>query len=686
MSQPSSSTPIIDVLVVGAGPVGLFFANEMQAYGCTFRIIDRNSTPSIHSKAIAIMSRTLEALDNRNLIEPFFAQGRISNYMDLRTRGKPLALIPTVGTESPFPYPILLSQVHTEGFLEDALRKSSGNDTIVERDVNLVSYQEDDGEDVVVATLARVDDPDRTEVVKARYIVGCDGVHSAVRKGGRDWTFEGHSYKSPWALADLIVESDHIKNDRITMMLHPEGPVTLFPFEEGLDRRFRIVTPLGDFGYDESGEVTHGTFTCFTLFLRRFLSCVKWTLRGCILNLGWNLIRKFNRLSNTNMTHRSPKLICKIICSIIPHHYSSPLPIPGIQDARHQHNATQPKEMTLEELRELIDRRVAPEKLVLSNPKWISSFRINERLANGYRRGRAFVVGDAAHCHSPMGGQGMNMGLQDAHNLGWKIALAVQGKVKDADLLLESYSIERVPIARKVLSFTTSFTKRISKQGFFAYLVPRYIIPLVVSRSRFQSEIRSNMLGFKIAYPSSPLNHPTPSILRQVRQRKSWLGFLFRSPKHLIEPGEHMPDGILKLPRIQPGRDTLMLYDVVRGTTTHTLLLFASGHGITRDKNPLVGKVLGIAGRYKSTITAVVIGFKNVIEYQDFNDAQGSVEKTFAEQVPALHACFGVPKNSQAVVVVRPDLYVAFSATEEEVESGELEKFLAGYLVEESSH
>ncbi|RUP21435.1 FAD binding domain-containing protein, partial [Jimgerdemannia flammicorona] len=326
--------------------------------------------------------------------------------------------------------------------------------------------------------------------------------------------------------------------------------------------------------------------------------------------------------------------------------------------------------MTFDEFRELIDHRVAPEKLILTNPKWITSFRINERLANGYRRGKAFIAGDAAHCHSPAGGQGLNMGLQDAHNLGWKIAFAVQGKVKDADLLLESYNTERIPIARSVLSYTTSMTRGVYNQGFFASFVRRYIFPLIAKSSRVYSKTRNNMLGIMIAYPSSPLNHLTPSILRQIRQRKSWLGFLFGSRQHLIEPGKHMPDGMLKLPRIQPGRDTLMLYDVVRGTITHTLLLFASGHGITRDKNPLVGKVLEIAGRYKSTITATVIGFKNVIDYQDFNNAEGFVEKTFAEQVPALHESFGVSNNSQAVVVVRPDLYVAFSATEEEVESG----------------
>src|SRR3546814_13737506 len=78
----------------------------------------------------------------------------------------------------------------------------------------------------------------------------------------------------------------------------------------------------------------------------------------------------------------------------------------------------------------------------LREPSWLSTFRINERMAARYREGCCFLAGDAAHIHSPAGGQGMNTGIQDAVNLGWKLAYALRG-YGDAALLLESYEPER---------------------------------------------------------------------------------------------------------------------------------------------------------------------------------------------------------------------------------------------------
>jgi hypothetical protein len=83
---------------------------------------------------------------------------------------------------------------------------------------------------------------------------------------------------------------------------------------------------------------------------------------------------------------------------------------------------------------------------------WFSTYRIHHRAAAQFRKGRCFVLGDAAHIHSPVGAQGMNTGLQDAYNLGWKLALVVQGRA-DASLL-ETYAEERIPIAKRLLDTT----------------------------------------------------------------------------------------------------------------------------------------------------------------------------------------------------------------------------------------
>src|SRR5262249_26042439 len=91
---------------------------------------------------------------------------------------------------------------------------------------------------------------------------------------------------------------------------------------------------------------------------------------------------------------------------------------------------------TLEQMQAIVDR-LGPPGMVLSNPRWTSRFRISRRLAARYRDRRIFLAGDAAHIHPPTGGQGMNTGLQDAYNLGWKLALVLKGEAKAS--LLDSY-------------------------------------------------------------------------------------------------------------------------------------------------------------------------------------------------------------------------------------------------------
>lgn len=107
---------------------------------------------------------------------------------------------------------------------------------------------------------------------------------------------------------------------------------------------------------------------------------------------------------------------------------------------------------TLADLREVSDRLI-PARPVLSDMRWSSIFRISMRLASGYRVGRAFIAGDAAHIHPPTGGQGMNTGIQDACNLAWKLALALKGRAPDT--LLDSYEAERRPVAADVVARTT---------------------------------------------------------------------------------------------------------------------------------------------------------------------------------------------------------------------------------------
>ncbi len=111
---------------------------------------------------------------------------------------------------------------------------------------------------------------------------------------------------------------------------------------------------------------------------------------------------------------------------------------------------------TLEQIQSLLDRR-GPPGLRARDPVWLSRFRINERKVRDYRHGRVFLAGDAAHVHSPAGGQGMNTGMQDAINLAWKLALVWHGQA--APELLDSYSPERSAIGEQVLRNAGIMTK-----------------------------------------------------------------------------------------------------------------------------------------------------------------------------------------------------------------------------------
>ena len=114
-----------------------------------------------------------------------------------------------------------------------------------------------------------------------------------------------------------------------------------------------------------------------------------------------------------------------------------------------------PRDPTLEEVAAIVEQR-GPKGVSLFDPIWLSGFRINARKVANYRSGRAFLCGDAAHVHSPAGGEGMNTGMQDAFNLAWKLALAINGTCGEA--LLDTYSPERSGVGDEVLKNTSRLT------------------------------------------------------------------------------------------------------------------------------------------------------------------------------------------------------------------------------------
>jgi hypothetical protein len=123
--------------------------------------------------------------------------------------------------------------------------------------------------------------------------------------------------------------------------------------------------------------------------------------------------------------------------------YQLQLPMSGEEDL---------PEPTFELLQEIVKQRVGDAPIELLNTTWMSLYRVNVRMVSQYRTGRVLLAGDAAHVHTPAGGQGMNTGIQDAYNLGWKLAAVLRGA---PDVLLDSYNEERLPVAAEVLGISS---------------------------------------------------------------------------------------------------------------------------------------------------------------------------------------------------------------------------------------
>jgi 2-polyprenyl-6-methoxyphenol hydroxylase-like FAD-dependent oxidoreductase len=154
--------------------------------------------------------------------------------------------------------------------------------------------------------------------------------------------------------------------------------------------------------------------------------------------------------------------------------------------------------VTLEEMRVAFER-IAGHDFGLTEMRWSSRFLSERRQARHYRKGRAFLAGDAAHVHSPLGGQGMNTGIGDAMNLGWKLAAAVRGSAPR--WLLDSYEDERHPVGASVLQFTDAFNQLVLGRSKASRLVRATLIGAATRLPRGRRLIGERLSGIGIAYP-----------------------------------------------------------------------------------------------------------------------------------------------------------------------------------------
>jgi 2-polyprenyl-6-methoxyphenol hydroxylase-like FAD-dependent oxidoreductase len=167
--------------------------------------------------------------------------------------------------------------------------------------------------------------------------------------------------------------------------------------------------------------------------------------------------------------------------------------------------ADQPPAPSLEKVQSVMDER-GPPGMRAYDPIWLAGFRINGRKVAQYRWGRAFLLGDAAHVHSPAGGQGMNTGMQDAFNLAWKLAMVVHGNA--AESLLDSYGVERSEVGDQVLKNAGRLTAIGTLRNPVLQNIRNVVSHALLGLTPIQHAFADNMSEVSIGYPHSPLNGP----------------------------------------------------------------------------------------------------------------------------------------------------------------------------------
>jgi len=336
-----------DVLVIGAGPSGLTLAASLVKQGVATTVVDRQAAGASTSRAAVVNARTLEVLDDLDVARRLVKEGIHAPRFTIRDGRRTLIPVDFSVLPTDYPYSLMVPQATTERLLLERLTELGGT---VLRPKTLASLIQD--ADGVTATF------DDGELIRARYVVGADGMHSIVREQA-GIGFEGGAYQESFTLADVRLRGEA-----------PPDEVILFWAKAGLT----VVAPL-------------------------------------------------------------PGDIYRIVAPV----------------------ADAPEEPSAAFVQQLLDERgLGAGRMVVTDVVWGSRFRIHHRVADTYRAGRLLLAGDAAHVHSPAGGQGMNLGIQDGVALAGALAAVLAGA---SDSVLDEYNATRRPIAHQVVEMTDRLTR-----------------------------------------------------------------------------------------------------------------------------------------------------------------------------------------------------------------------------------
>jgi 2-polyprenyl-6-methoxyphenol hydroxylase-like FAD-dependent oxidoreductase len=326
---------------------------------------------------------------------------------------------------------------------------------------------------------------------------------------------------------------------------------------------------------------------------------------------------------------------------------------------------------SLELFQHLVRERTGRVDVQLSNASWLSNFVSNVRMVDRYRVGRVFLAGDAAHVHSPAGGQGMNTGIQDAYNLGWKLGLVLRGQ--SAESLLDTYEEERLPIAQAVLKGTdVGYQAVFSSNPVVTVLRERALLPLL-RVPRLQQAILSASDQLDLNYRGASLAKERRSAgprvvgrlheLRTVLSSVDWYRVM-TSPR----AGDRAPDA--ELHDLRTGAQ-IRLFDLLRGPH-FTLVLFDSPTASHDEHQEMEATADRIERLYGSDVHACL-----VLSRTDRSDQLSSDRVAAADPTHQAHRTYGA--GGGGMCLIRPDGYVAMRARS--LSDVALDKYLSRILI-----
>jgi 2-polyprenyl-6-methoxyphenol hydroxylase-like FAD-dependent oxidoreductase len=339
-----------EVLVVGAGPVGLAVAASLVGHGHDVTVVDRQATGANTSRAAVVHARTLEMLERIGVSKRLAGLGIHASQFSIRDGDRELVPVRFDRLATDYPYTLMVPQNITEQVLLDRLEELGGS---VHRPyVATGMSQTADGAEVTL---------DSGDVIKAQYVVAADGMNSKIRDlAGLGHNDNGNDALSlSFTLADVRVEGG-LPADQVLLFFSAPGMLVVAPLPDG---SFRLVAEVDD--APEQPDVAYA-----------------------------------QRLLNS----RGPRRMAVSVTEVI----------------------------------------------------WGSRFRIHERVADQYRAGRVLLAGDAAHTHSPAGGQGMNLGLRDAVTLGDALSVALRDGREDK---LDEYATGSRAEATRVVALAHRLTR-----------------------------------------------------------------------------------------------------------------------------------------------------------------------------------------------------------------------------------